>query len=387
MDNENTESNHDTKKSWINRKLDIIKSELHSEPPKKAVKNLFYLIIGALVMSAGEAFFIIPMNIISGGVSSLAIIFHSIPATSGISIQTYLYIFNWGLFVLGLFTLGLRYSLRTLLFTVAYPLLVQLFTFIIDVTVIDGVRILDVTAINPIMVGESQIDGTSFLALAYLISALIGGTLIGAGIGYTFIGGGSSGGTDVISLLLHKYFHISAGASSFICDFIIIFAGFFANGHNLVASLVGISSAILCGLLIDKVFLGNKQYFVALIVSKKWREINDIIMHDIERGTTLIQAQGGYTRVDTVLLEVCFPRTDYSTIQNLINGVDPNAFVTIIKAQEIVGYGFTRDTPEVNMKDLALPPDEAQRILLKSLKRSKKRNALPSDKVYEGKEK
>jgi uncharacterized protein YebE (UPF0316 family) len=158
-----------------------------------------------------------------------------------------------------------------------------------------------------------------------------------------------------------------------------MFVGFFFNGHNLLATIVGILCSILCGLMIDKVFIGKNQYFVALIVSKKWEQINELIMTDIERGTTLIKAQGGFSKTDTNVLEVCFPRSDYNTIQDLIASVDPNAFVTILKAQEIVGYGFTRDTPEVNMKDLALPPDVAQRILEKSLRKSRKRNSLPFD--------
>ncbi len=376
-------TNNAVKSSWLSRKWQIIKKEFVSEPPKKLIRNSLYMVLGAFIMAIGEGFFVIPMNIISGGVSSLAIIFHSIPVLSNLSIQTYLYIFNWGLFALGIFTIGLKYSLRTLLFTILYPLFVQFFTWIISITVVNGVNILDVTQVQSIQVGSQTISKENLLVLAYLVSAVIGGVLNGIGIGFAFIGGGSSGGTDVITLIIHKYFHISNGASSFICDSLIIFAGFFFNGYNLIASIVGIFCSILCAALIDKVFLGNKQYFVALIVSKKWREINEIIMRDIERGTTLIQAQGGFTRIDTVVLEVCFPRSDYQTIQDLINSIDPNAFVTILKAQEIVGYGFTRDTPEVNMKDMALPPDQAQRILLKSLKRSKRRNSLPSDSDFQ----
>lgn len=367
------------KESWFSRQTHALLQGIRSEPPKKRIRNCLYILLGAFIMAIGEGFFVIPMNIISGGVSSLAIIFHSINGLNALSIQTYLYIFNWSLFVLGIFALGFRYSLNTLLFTIAFPLFVQLFTFLIGFTTINGIQILDITKVQGIQIGETEVSSEYLLPLALLVSAVMGGILNGVGIGLSFIGGGSSGGTDVLTLMLHKYLHISNGVSSFLCDFVIMFVGFFFNGHNLLATIVGILCSILCGLMIDKVFIGKNQYFVALIVSKKWEQINELIMTDIERGTTLIKAQGGFSKTDTNVLEVCFPRSDYNTIQDLIASVDPNAFVTILKAQEIVGYGFTRDTPEVNMKDLALPPDVAQRILEKSLRKSRKRNSLPFD--------
>jgi uncharacterized membrane-anchored protein YitT (DUF2179 family) len=364
-------------KSWCRDKLQVVKDEFTSEPPKKMIKNNLFILLGALVFAFGDSFFLLPMNIVSGGTSSLAIITNAIPGADGISVQAYIVIYTWLLFALGLFTLGIKYSLKTLLFTIAYPLFVLLFNYLIGVSVVtvkgNPIHILDITEMHDILIANGTItDKESLLTMSYLMAAILGGLVIGVGIGLAFIGGGSSGGTDVFNLLLNKYFHVKVGTGSFLCDFLLIFAGFFANGFNLLASMIGILSAILCSLMIDKVFLGYNQYYVALVVSKKWSEINDYINQNFERGTTLIKAQGGFTRVDSMLLEVCFDSRDYQVIQEIITHIDPNAFVTIIRAQEIVGYGFSRDTPQVNMKDLALPPDEAQRLLLKSLRMKKK---------------
>ncbi|MFA6625239.1 MAG: YitT family protein, partial [Bacilli bacterium] len=300
------------KKQWV-----IIKNEFTSEPPKKLLINSAKILIGAIIVAFGTSFFLLPMNIVSGGVSSLAIIFNALPGMNSISTNIYIVLINWIFFAIGLFTLGLKYSLKTIIFTIAEPLTVILFSWIIETVVVDGHHILDITNIADIQLanGIIQAEGSdSLLALVYFVAGVLGGLVIGAGIGLALLGGGSSGGTDVFNLLMHKYFHIKVGTASLICDSLIIFGGFFVNGYNLLASMVGIISAILCSFMIDKVFLGSDQYFVALIVSKKWRQLNDYINSTVQRGTTLIQAQGGFTGVDTVLLEVCFDKRDYNLL-------------------------------------------------------------------------
>lgn len=358
-------------KSFFNSQWKTIKREFTSEPLNKMIKNTALVIIGAFLLALGTEFFFVPLNIIGGGVSSLALIFNSLPGMNKISVETYILIINWIFFFIGLFTLGLKYSLKTLIVTIAYPLFVLLIDFIIKF-VSNNYFNLNVSLINGFTMGNITIDDNSAKAIAYIVGAVLGSFLNGVGVALALAGGGSSGGTDVIVLLLHKYFHLAVGTGSFIVDFSIILIGFFTNSMNLLPTLVGVMAAFLVSVTLDKVYLSRSQYYMAFIVSKKWKEINDYILEKIGRGTTIIKAQGGFSGVDSMLLEVCFDQHDYFQIESIINRIDPNAFVTVMRTQEIVGYGFTRDTPESEAKDIALSPDEAEKIILKARKKKKK---------------
>ena len=338
--------NKDKIKLFFKKKWFIIKEELTSESPKKLIKNNLLILLGAVIYAFAISFFIFPMDIISGGLSSLAIICSNF--TNVVSREAFYYIFSWGLFIVGLFTLGIKYSLKTLVFTIANPLFIQLFDYLIKIIKINGVAIFDIKNISDIMInGTTYISSEQLAPIAYIVAACLGGLVMGVGIGLALAGGGSSGGTDVINLLAHKYLHVKVGTSSLICDLVIITAGFFTNGQNLLACLIAVISALLCSIMIDKVFLGRSEYYIAFIISKDYEKINQEILSVPERGTTLLKGEGGYTKEENRVLEVCFDKRDYNTIRSIINKIDPNAFITIVKASEIIGYGFTRNTPKI----------------------------------------
>lgn len=369
-------------KDWTKKQIDIVKKEFTNEPPKKIIRNLFFIFVGAFLVAFGDAFFLIPMNVIAGGVASISMLLVKIPGFNVIPVNTYVTIVTWTFFFLGLLLLGLKYSLHTLVYTIFYPILVALFTFMIENCVVNGSKIFDITEISKDIQISNQVipfleNKQGMLLLAYFVSAIIGGLLIGSGMGFTLSGGGSSGGTDVINLLANKYLHIKVGTSSFIVDFVLIMAGFFTNGFNLLPTLVGLISSLLCSIMIDKVFLGNNQYYLAMVISKKWADINDFINNDLGRGTTLLKAQGGYTKNETVVLEVCFDRVDYNIIRESINNIDPNAFVTVMQTKEILGYGFSRTTPKSDRQDVAMSADEARKLISKA--RTKRKNTFKED--------
>ncbi len=359
------------KNVW-SKAIKTIRHEFTSEPPKKMLKNMALVIIGAFLLALGTEFFFVPLNIIGGGVSSLAMILHSLPGFDVISVETYILIINWGFFFIGLFALGLKYSLKTLVVSIAYPLFILLIDWIID-SVSQNFFNINVSMVDGFTMGNVVIDKNGAMVISYLVGAVLGAFLNGVGVALALSGGGSSGGTDVIVLLLHKYLHINVGTGSFLSDFTIIMIGFFVNSMNILPTLVGVMAAFLLSVTLDKVYLSRSQYYMAFIVSKKWKEINKYILDEVGRGTTFIKAQGGFSGNETMLLEVCFDQHDYSQIESIINKIDPSAFVSVMRTQEIVGYGFTRDTEEVEAKDLALSPDEVERILLQAKKKKEKK--------------
>lgn len=349
------------------------KEEFAGETWQSLLKNNLYIVLGALVYAIGTSFFTVPMNIISGGLASIAIILEN--SLGGIPVDTYILILNWGVFILSLFILGIKYSLKTLVFTLCNPLFIMLFTYIVENCSfeINGemIRIFDITELRDIVINENlSLSADALYPIAYLVSSLLGGGIMGVGIGLTLIGGGSSGGTDLINITAHKYLHVKVGTSSLCCDVLIMTAGFFTvNGFNLLATMVGIGGSVLCSIMIDVIFSSKNRSYMALIVSSKWVELNEYINQTVGRGTTLIKAQGGFSRLDTMVLEVCFDRRDYSLLERSVHKIDPNAFMTIMKAQEVLGYGFSRhkkDTPGY------IPENEVDAIIYKALRSRQK---------------
>lgn len=365
-------------KKWFKKQIEIIKDEFKYEPKNKIIKNLLFIVLGATVMAFGDSFFIIPMNIVFGGMSSLSIIFAKLFPI--MDVQIYVYIFTWAFFILGFILIGMKYSVHTLLFAIFYPVMISLFSFVIDVAKIDGIHILNIAeSFKEIQISTGVIqyenNEAAMQLLGYFVSAIMGGIIAGVGIGLAFIGGGSSGGTDVINILANRYLGIKVGTSSFIVDALIITAGFFTNGYNLLATLVGLISALLCSIMIDKVFMGGQQYYIAMVISEKWKEMNDFINVELGRGTTLIKSKGGYTSDDKYILEICFDRQDYSIIKDMINRIDPDSFVTFLQAKEVLGYGFSRPTPKKKRDSIEV--EDTRKLISRA--RNKRKSTFKED--------
>ena len=326
--------------------------EIKSEPPKKIIKNLLFTLLGSFLLALGTEMFLIPMKVIAGGSSSLALII-STSTKGALSTENLITIIYWTCFLIGLITLGIRYTLKTLVVTISNPLFIYLLNFITKNVVIDNAQILSLEywASNGITLLNINLSPSLSTILCFLLAVIIGPIIEGVGIAIAMSRGGSSGGTDVFSLLINKYFKIKLGTSGFIVDSVIIFVGFFiVNGFNLPLTLFGVIASFILSLTIDRVFYSFNSTYVAYISSDKYEEINSYIINIANRGTTLIKSKGGYLQKETYLVETCIDKSEYYDIQKAILNIDPNAFIRVMKSQEVLGYGFTRNTPFVEDK-------------------------------------
>ena len=174
------------------------------------------------------------------------------------------------------------------------------------------------------------------------MASIFGGLLIGLGCAVTFLGGGSTGGIDVLAFIICK--HVKKSRSSkviFYIDATVIIIGVFVI-RDLIITLLGIITAFVGALVIDRVFLGSEKAFNAQIISDKHEEINSAIIEILGRTTTLIKTTGGYSKNDKVMLNVSFKLRQYAELIGIINQIDNTAFVTITDVHEISGNGWTR---------------------------------------------
>lgn len=289
-------------------------------------KKYVFVIIGTLILSFGTALFIIPFDLVVGGISSIAIIISKVLPLEWLSIDILIGIISWSLFFIGFVCLGKNFAMKTLISTIVYPIGISLFSKLYDPQLLGGLFCLD----------QSQ-----YSEIAILLASIFGGLLIGAGCAITFLGGGSTGGVDIFAFILCKMFKkLRSSVVIFCIDAVTILLGLFII-KDLVISLLGITSAFVSAIAVDKIFLGGSKAFIAQIVSDHYETINEAIASKLERTTTMIDVVGGYSNQSKKMLMVSFTMNQYNELLSIIHQTDKNAFVTVHQAHEISGEGWS----------------------------------------------
>ena len=190
-----------------------------------------------------------------------------------------------------------------------------------------------------------------------LLCAIFGGVISGLGIGICFSNGGSTGGTDIIALMITKYKNVSAGRIILIIDIFIIASSFLLPAKEILDSagnVIGVESIgmrfatvlygyiliMACSFTIDLFVSGTKQSLQVFIFSRKYGEIADSIISDIGRGVTLIDAQGWYTKSESKIVMVVVRKTDINMIYKIVKAVDKDAFMSVGSVTGVYGKGF-----------------------------------------------
>ena len=290
-------------------------------------KNVWLTVAGTLVLAFGSAIFLLPFNLVTGGMTGLSIVLDALIPFSFWSPERILTVLTWGLFFLGALLFGRPFALKTLISSVLYPIGVAVFSRLVD---------------REMLGGFFDLAGTGYGALSSLLAALFGGALVGAGCALTFLGGGSTGGTDVIAFVICKLLpRMKSPTAIFTVDATIILGGVFVT-KDLTVTLLGILSAFLASAVIDKIFLGGAGALIAEIISDEYEAISREVIEQLARTTTILDATGGYTGRPRKMISVCFTMRQYADIVAIVNRHDKNAFMTVYRAHEVSGEGWTR---------------------------------------------
>lgn len=289
------------------------------------LKNVLLILLGTAILAFGAAIFLVPFDLVTGGISGLGIVLQRV-LPFDLSIDFYLTVLTWGLFALGLFFLGRDFALKTLLSTIFYPVFFSLFYDLVQYRVLNGLFVL---------------QNSEYHDIAVLLAALFGGAFTGAGCAITFKAGGSSGGVDVLAFLFAKIFKkVKSSYIIFAIDAAIVISGIFII-NDLVLSFLGIGSALVCSAVIDKIFLGGDEAYLAQIVSNKSDEISQSVIEILDRTATVVDAVGAYSKQPKKMIIVSFSMREYSDLMAIINREDPEAFFTISRVHENHGEGWT----------------------------------------------
>lgn len=291
-----------------------------------AVKNTTLVVLGTFLLAFGTGVFTVPFNLVAGGMSGIAIILASLSSAELLSVDFYVTVMTWVLFFAGLALLGKGFAMKTLISTVLYPPLLSL-----------SMRLTD----DRYFGGLLNLAESGYTDAALIVATVFSGVMIGTGVALSFLGGGSTGGIDVIALSISKkYKKIKSAHVLLFIDTLVILVGAFVIG-DVVVSLLGIISAFISSVTIDRIFGGSSRAFIANIVSDKYEQINKAVIEEFGRTSTLIDCKGGYTGAERKLLTVSFGMSQYSALLAAILRIDKNAFITVHKAHEINGEGWT----------------------------------------------
>ena len=289
--------------------------------------NLLAVAFGTALIALGVAVFLVPFDLVAGGLGGIAIVIVNIASQSALSADGTVAVLSLGFFLLGFITLGRKFALKTLLSAIAYPMFFSAFRRLSS---------------PDILAGFFYLQGSEHGEIAIVMAALLGGALVGVGCALAILGGGSTGGVDIPALLICKLFpQIKSSVALFFIDALTVLVGAFVIGDPVI-SMLGILSAAVSAFTMDKVLLGGERGLVAEIISDKPDKILSLVIDRLDRTATLIDAVGGYSGEKRTVVSVSFTPRQYSELLKLVAESDPAAFLTVYRAYSIHGEGWRR---------------------------------------------
>lgn len=275
---------------------------------KNNLKTLLALLAGNLLLAFSVSAFVLPYDILSGGVAGIAVLVK--PFTT-ISEQTIIIALVVSLFLVGWVFLGKKFAITTIMSSVLYPAYLLLLQ----------------NHMKPVEVDP-------------LLASVFGGLIAGAGIGLVMKVGSSTGGMDIPPLIMQKYLGFDLGKSVMAIDALTVILGLWI--YDLQHVLIGLIYVYASGIMITKALtLGLVESMSVQIISDKYEELNALIQEKVDRGVTLFHAEGGYLRQQKNVILVVISKHQYQSLLNLIRETDPAAFVIISDVKEVQGNGFS----------------------------------------------
>lgn len=289
---------------------------------KKSKLILSYVVItfGIAVYTFAWSAFMLPAEIVGGGVSGISSVLN-IAAGIPLPIGVLNFIINGILLAIGFKVLGSKFGANTI-----YGIVMSSLFFIIWQQGLDVERL---------FLKEGSMAFDPFMC------AIIGGALCGGGIGLTFSMGGNSGGTDIIALIVSKFYNVSPGKVIMYLDIFIIGSSYFVS-HEITNVVYGYIVMVTMTYVLDMVLDGNKQSYQIMVFSSRNKEIGDAITKEIGRGVTLLDGEGGFSHQPQKVLIVMAHKTDKPNVMQVIHRIDDNAFVSVSKTQGVYGRNFEK---------------------------------------------
>lgn len=277
---------------------------------RKWFTNYTLILIGTFLVSLGYVYFITPYKIIPGGIYGISIVLHHI---FGLPVGLTALAFNIPLTIIGTRVLGPRFGTKTVVGFVLTSVFVDVLSYFSE--------------FKPLVDSDP------------LLSSIFGGALVGAGVGLIFKSKATSGGSDVIAMIIARYTKLPLGQLMMGVDSVIVLVGFIAFGDWRIPLYSWITIFVM-GKVIDAVLSGISYEKTIFIVSDQYEAIRDKIINDLNRGGTFLHGEGMYNGSNKKVIFTVVNRRELAMLEEFIEKIDPKAFLTVMDANEILGQGF-----------------------------------------------
>ncbi len=273
------------------------------------METLVCVLLGNAVLAFTVAAFLVPQGIIMGGATGIGL---TIAHFIALDLSAIIFVVNNVLFVLGTAVLGKKFALTTLISTFVYPVFLSVMR---------------------------SIPGITELTDNIMLAALYGGALLGLGIGLVVRVGASTGGTDILALVLHKWFHIPLAVFVYIVDFTVLLCqALFSNSEQI---LYGILVLIVSTMALNRVMLMGQAQIQLFIITEKYEEVKEKVLKEMDAGVTLVHIETGYGAKQQKGVLCVIPNRKLYSINQVVQMIDSQAFITITQINEVRGRGFT----------------------------------------------
>ena len=291
----------------------------YDKPAKRAAITLLCVLSGNALLAFLVAAFIIPHDIIMGGTTGIGIVLHK--AIPQMDVSLFVLILNAILLLIGLFTLGKKFAVTTVASSFLYPVLLGFF---------------------------QRIPGIDSMTDNALIAAVFAGTLMGIALGLVMRVGSSTGGMDIVTLVLNKYTHMPVSIWVYITDFIVI--GGQALFNPAEKTLLGIIVLVLETIVLDKAMILGKSQIQIFVISEAYEQIRNALMEQTEAGVTMTLIETGWLKKQQQGVLCVIPQRKLYAATELIQHIDPQAFITITQIREVRGQGFTIEPKNIEQE-------------------------------------
>lgn len=292
-----------------------------TDKTRKVLIGIFdYLIItvGVVLFVMAWTSFLLPNNMIDGGLTGASALLSMV---TGISVDIWYFGINSFLLIMAWIILGRSFGIRTIYAIVLSSVLFRVFG-------------------SPSMAFLQSVPGNALAVNEPILVPIIGGLLEAVGLALIILRGGSTGGTDILALIVNKFWPVSLGQFYLFADFVVITLLLLIPGHCFTDVVKGYVTMGVCAYVLDLIMLGREQSVQLHIFSNKYEEIGNFINKEMERGVTALEAVGWYTKQERKILLVVLRRSELGTLTKAVKEIDPKAFVTVVPANSVFGEGF-----------------------------------------------
>lgn len=292
------------------------------------IYDYLLITVGVVLFVMAWQSFLLPNNMIDGGLTGASALLSMV---TGISVDIFYFGINVLLLVLAWFILGQGFGIKTI-----YAIVLSTILF----------RVLG----NESMRCLWSVEGEALYVGDGILVPVIGGLLEAVGLALIIMRGGSTGGTDILALIVNKFWPITIGRFYLVADFVVITLLLFVPGHCFTDVIYGYITMGVCSYVLDLIMLGKDSTVQVIIFSDYVKDIGDYISCTMQRGVTALKAIGWYTQEDRQVLMVMLRKTELPELVKAVKDIDHKAFVTVVPANNVFGEGFDEMKTGINRK-------------------------------------